>query len=273
MMDNTSGKDELFKMMDNFGFDLEEENAIQAFDFEKAKILYQSRKIIQEEDIARRETFYRREQTKYIQQARAEMKRQLQENQLDFENQCEIERMNLQEHFECAEKKQKAELDEVSQQWKQARQKEFQKIQSNIDEMFITAQNLARAHQYDAAIAKRNEAIRLKNQTNFKEYKPIDAHFRRQLSQMMARHKREYEEMRNDYELRIKDLKRALKLKNNAAIEQHKVDGACSSRVIMERVIDDHQNNETKKVLLSNLSPRKSHELNKTKRNHSLSLL
>ncbi|EAX87577.1 hypothetical protein TVAG_451800 [Trichomonas vaginalis G3] len=261
-INDSSSKGELFEMIDNFGFDIEEENAIQSFDFEKAKILYESRKIIQEQDIQRRETFYRREQTKYIQQNRAEMKRQIQENEMDFENQCELERLALQEKFQRAEEKQKHELEEVTKEWKEARNKELQKIQANIDEMFVTAQNLARAHQYDTAIAKRNEAIKLKNMKNYKEYKPIDEHFRKQINFMIIRHKQEFDDMRNDYDLRIKDLKRALKLKNNAAIEQYRVNGACSSRVIMERVIDDHQNPETKRALITNLSPRKSHEMN-----------
>ena len=258
--------------------DTEIESAIQNLDFERAKVINDAKTATVFEDAKLQEEHYKKEEEALKQRNMDEMKAMIAKNQKEFERQVKLENEKHEQEFYETEKRQKIEIKHLIRDWREARAEELIKINKQIDDLILEAQDLARNKAFDDAIAKRDYAFALRKQRSYPQMKPIDEIYQAQMDKINARHKKEFKDLEEYHKLRIQELEEELNAKNLYAESQMAVDQACVPELIMSTIINNSTNFDATVAVMSSVSPTKAQpktkrQLSKSKTTPSISII
>lgn len=236
--------------------DADELRAIEEYDYEQAQFLYNSRCVMQDAHINEAKNHYEQQLQNYKEKFAELLQKKQQENEDKFNHDCDEARQRLQQRIEELDASQKAELHELEQRWREARNYQQKQIDKTVRTLLSSSQLLAKSHRYQEAIEMRDKARTMQKRHHHPTIDECDEDFQDQFKQMLLRQEQAFEELIAQHEALIELYREKLEAANNTAEAECQIDEAYMSVEIMDTALLDTRNQDAAVAVVQHFSPR-----------------
>lgn len=236
--------------------DADEAKAIEEYDYEQARFLYNSKCVMKEAHVKEAKVHYEKQLSNYKDKFAELLTQKLQENQEKYDQDCEEARQRLQQRMDELAEAQKGELHELEERWREARAYQKEQINKTVRTLLSSSQLLAKSHRYDEAIDMRDKARALEKRNLHPKIIECDQDFEEQFKQMLLRQEQAFEELINQHEALLDLYREKLAAANNTAKAECQIDEAYASVEIMDTALLDKANPDAAVAVVQHFSPR-----------------
>ncbi|KAK8860200.1 hypothetical protein M9Y10_011864 [Tritrichomonas musculus] len=236
--------------------DADEARAIEEYDYEQAQFLYNSRCVMQDAHINEAKNHYEQQLQNYKERFAELLQKKQQENEDKFNHDCDEARQRLQQRIEDLDASQKAELRELEQRWREARNYQQKQVDKTVQTLLSSSQLLAKSHRYQEAIEMRDKARTMQKRHHHPNIDECDEDFQDQFKQMLLRQEQAFEELIAQHEALIDLYREKLEAANNTAEAECQIDEAYMSVEIMDTALLDTRNQDAAVAVVQHFSPR-----------------
>jgi tetratricopeptide (TPR) repeat protein len=237
--------------------EIDEQAAIEAYDYEKAKFLAAAQTNLQNANVEDATHHYEQQLEEYNARLAQLLHDRKATNEQAYQDECAAAKDRLQRRVEELTLLQEGELRALEARWKEARQREHNQIQKTIDTLLSSSQLLAKSHRFQEAIAMRDKARALQKRVRHPGIEAVDADYQEQFGQTLRRHSEAFDELISHHEAFVKLLQERRDAADRTAEADSNVGAAYGSVEVMGVALSDTKNREVTIPVLRRFSPRK----------------
>jgi hypothetical protein len=235
-----------------------EQEAIQGYDYEKARFLFNAQRTLRSSRAKDATLHYERELENYTQQFTAVLARKKAANELQYEEELAKEKGRLENQINELTAAQEEELRGIEARWREARTFQERRLETTVTTLLRSSQLMARSRRFDDAISLRDRARATKASADKNaDMDQLNADYEKEFKEALVRHEQVFQEMIEQHEA----FKRLLKERQNVADETaeaaDRVEAAYSSVTVMDTALRDRINADVAGPVLKHFSPRK----------------
>ena len=230
--------------------------AIDEYDYEQARILYEARLARDQEDFDDVHNHYLEEveRSKALQDAQCEQ--ELEQTRRRYQELADEVNTNFQKDFNEIVERQQQEIKVLQEKWTAAKEEVQKRVNKEINEMLKSSKELAKTHKYEEAIGLRDKAFSMKQDTNLPQFQEVNQFYQNFSDAMLARHKIELEERRQQYDADIQTLQSKCDQLNIQIQVRNDVSKMNLSHELIADVLNSDKDTNTQTSVVRMLSPR-----------------
>ena len=234
----------------------DELQAIDEYDYEQARILYEARKARDQEDFADVHSHYLEEieRSKALQDSQCEQ--ELEQTRRRYEEMADEVNTNFTKDFNAIVERQQKEIDALKEKWAKAREDVQKRVNKEINEMLKSSKELAKTHKYDEAIGLRDKAFEMKQSTDLPQFQEVNEFYNSFFNAMLERHKTELNERKSQYDADIQTLQSKCEQMNIQIRFKNDVSKMNLSHEFITDVLNTEKDQNTQTSVVHMISPR-----------------
>ena len=239
-----------------FSLPQEELEAIDAYDYEKARLIYEAGCQQEKDDLEETKNQYQEELERSIAVQESECQQRIAQTKQHYEEMADKLTNEFTKDFNKIVERQNKEIEDAKKSWGNARDDAKRRVNKQIQNKLKSSQELAKSHKYEEAIQLRDTAFSMKDNDKLPEFVEVDKFYNDLLNAMLKRHKAELAERKGRYESDIALINKKCECSARCSELQRDVENSDLSPKLMKTAFSSKKDKTQTLSLVKMLSPR-----------------